>query len=80
MSVDCVWSVITSGRGCQYSMWGIVRRIADVNTAGITEVRSVITAVRDVVAAVQDVQSLTLEDDSDIVTTASRKYQHNNSH
>lgn len=50
-----MWTVITSGRGCQYSMWGIVQRIADVNTAGITEVRGVITAAQDVVTAVHDV-------------------------
>ena len=36
-------------------MWGIVQRIADVNTAGITEVRGVITAAQDVVTAVHDV-------------------------
>lgn len=37
---------------------GNVQRIADVNTAGITEVRDVITAVRDVVTAVQDVSTV----------------------
>lgn len=32
ISVQCVWNVMTSGRGCQYSMYGILLpRVVDVS-------------------------------------------------